>query len=89
MAPCLITGAIAPEDRWAVAAYIRALQLSQAASSSDVPAGVQVQRLSDSYNSKTCPSMRSHGRCQRQQYRLIRTRMKERPQWLPGIRLIH
>ena len=31
-----------PEDRWAVAAYIRALQLSQAANDADVPAGVAV-----------------------------------------------
>jgi hypothetical protein len=38
---------LAPEDRWAVAAYIRALQLSQAASASDVPSGVQVQSLKD------------------------------------------
>jgi mono/diheme cytochrome c family protein len=38
---------LAPEDRWAVAAYIRALQLSQAASTQDVPSGVQVQKLSD------------------------------------------
>src|SRR5579859_2041654 len=30
---------IAPEDRWAIAAYIRALQLSQSAGESDVPAG--------------------------------------------------
>jgi hypothetical protein len=36
-----------PEDRWAVAAYIRALQLSQAATEQDVPAGVKVQSLSD------------------------------------------
>jgi hypothetical protein len=36
---------LTPEDRWAVAAYIRALQLSQAASASDVPSGVQVQSL--------------------------------------------
>ena len=34
-------------DRWAVAAYIRALQLSQAAKMSDVPAGARVQSLSD------------------------------------------
>jgi len=34
-----------PEDRWAVAAYIRALQLSQAATAQDVPAGQQVQSL--------------------------------------------
>jgi hypothetical protein len=36
-----------PEDRWAVAAYIRALQLSQAATAQDVPAGVTVRKLSD------------------------------------------
>lgn len=33
---------IRPEDRWAIAAYIRALQLSQNASSSDVPSGAHV-----------------------------------------------
>lgn len=38
---------LSPEDRWAVAAYIRALQLSQAATTADVPAGVQVQNLQD------------------------------------------
>jgi len=36
---------LTPADRWAVAAYIRALQLSQAATIKDVPAGVQVQSL--------------------------------------------
>jgi hypothetical protein len=36
---------LAPEDRWAVAAYIRALQLSQAATTQDVPSGQQVQSL--------------------------------------------
>ena len=36
---------LVPEDRWAVAAYIRALQLSQAATPTDVPAGAQVQDL--------------------------------------------
>ncbi len=36
---------IAPVDRWAIAAYIRALQLSQNATTKDVPAGVQVQSL--------------------------------------------
>ena len=36
---------LAPEDRWAVAAYIRALQLSQSATAADVPAGAQVQEL--------------------------------------------
>jgi hypothetical protein len=36
-----------PEERWAVAAYIRALQLSQAATEQDVPSGVKVQSLND------------------------------------------
>ncbi|HEV2274694.1 MAG TPA: cytochrome c [Acidobacteriaceae bacterium] len=36
-----------PADRWAVAAYIRALQMSQDAGTSSVPAGVQVQDLKD------------------------------------------
>jgi len=44
-----------PEDRWAVAAYIRALQLSQAASMSDVPAGVQVQSLKDVADAEILP----------------------------------
>jgi mono/diheme cytochrome c family protein len=38
---------LTPEDRWAVAAYIRALQLSQNATMSDVPSGVQVESLKD------------------------------------------
>ena len=38
---------LVPEDRWAVAAYIRALQLSQAATEKDVPAGVPVKELKD------------------------------------------
>jgi hypothetical protein len=38
---------IAPADRWAIAAYIRALQLSQNATVADVPAGTQVQNLKD------------------------------------------
>ena len=36
---------LTPADRWAVAAYIRALQLSQDATLKDVPAGVAVQDL--------------------------------------------
>jgi hypothetical protein len=36
---------LVPEDRWAVAAYIRALQLSQAATEKDLPAGAQVKDL--------------------------------------------
>jgi hypothetical protein len=45
-----------PEDRWAVAAYIRALQLSQAAADSDVPAGVQVLNLKDVATSNNLPA---------------------------------
>jgi Cytochrome C oxidase, cbb3-type, subunit III len=45
-----------PEDRWAVAAYIRALQLSQAATDGDVPAGVQVQNLKDVATSNNLPA---------------------------------
>lgn len=36
---------IQPQDRWAIAAYIRALQLSQAAPLKDVPPGTQVESL--------------------------------------------
>lgn len=35
---------VKPEDRWAIAAYIRALQLSQGATQADVPAGVTVAK---------------------------------------------
>ncbi len=38
---------LTPADRWAVAAYIRALQLSQNAKESDIPQGTQVQDLSN------------------------------------------
>ena len=38
---------LTPEDRWAVAAYIRALQLSQAATTKDLPPGAQVRNLKD------------------------------------------
>jgi hypothetical protein len=36
---------VAPADRWAIAAYIRALQLSQKATQADVPAGAHVEPL--------------------------------------------
>lgn len=36
-----------PEDRWAVAAYIRALQLSQNATEGDIATGARVQNLPD------------------------------------------
>jgi Cytochrome C oxidase, cbb3-type, subunit III len=38
---------LTPADRWAVAAYIRALQISQSANQSEVPSGVQVENLKD------------------------------------------
>jgi hypothetical protein len=38
---------LTPVDRWAVAAYIRALQLSQAATVEDVPAAVPVRSLTE------------------------------------------
>jgi hypothetical protein len=36
---------VQPADRWAIVAYIKALQLSQKATQSDVPAGVHVEPL--------------------------------------------
>jgi mono/diheme cytochrome c family protein len=47
---------LAPADRWAVAAYIRALQLSQAATINDVPAGVTVQDLDEIAHEKNLPA---------------------------------
>jgi hypothetical protein len=38
---------LTPVDRWAVAAYIRALQLSQSAKVEDVPSGVQIHSLQE------------------------------------------
>jgi len=38
---------LTPADRWSIAAYIRALQLSQNAKESDVPTGEKVQNLTD------------------------------------------
>jgi mono/diheme cytochrome c family protein len=46
---------LTPEDRWAVAAYIRALQLSQSAEMSDVPAGVEVESLKEAARSAGLP----------------------------------
>jgi hypothetical protein len=47
---------LTPEDRWAVAAYIRALQLSQAATAQDVPAGVRVRNLQDIATEENLPA---------------------------------
>lgn len=49
-------GQIAPEDRWAIAAYIRALQLSQNANQSDVPGGTQVESLKDVTQQENLPA---------------------------------
>jgi len=46
---------LTPEDRWSVAAYIRALQLSQAAKETDVPSGAQVQALKDAAIAENLP----------------------------------
>lgn len=46
---------LTPSDRWAVAAYIRALQLSQNATQADVPSGVQVQNLKDIASQEELP----------------------------------
>jgi hypothetical protein len=46
---------LTPADRWAVAAYIRALQLSQNAPASAVPSGVQVQDLKEIARDKGLP----------------------------------
>ncbi len=46
---------LTPADRWSVAAYIRALQLSQSATMADVPAGAQVEDLSDLARNKHLP----------------------------------
>ncbi len=47
---------LTPVDRWAVAAYIRALQLSQAATPQDVPAGVTVRNLTDIATEENLPA---------------------------------
>jgi len=47
---------LTPADRWAVAAYIRALQLSQAATQKDVPAGAQVEDLKTIADRKNLPA---------------------------------
>ena len=47
---------LTPADRWAVAAYLRALQLSQNAKRSDVPAGAVVAPLSSSVEAEQLPA---------------------------------
>jgi Cytochrome C oxidase, cbb3-type, subunit III len=47
---------IVPADRWAIAAYIKALQLSQKATQADVPAGSHVEPLSGIAEREGLPS---------------------------------
>jgi hypothetical protein len=46
---------LAPVDRWAVAAYLRALQLSQAAKLTDVPSGTPMRSLKEIAQEKHLP----------------------------------
>jgi mono/diheme cytochrome c family protein len=46
---------LAPEERWAVAAYIRALQLSQNATEKDIASGAKVENLKDIATAKGLP----------------------------------
>jgi hypothetical protein len=69
---------LTPEDRWAVAAYIRALQLSQAATAADVPAGVAGEDLKDIAKEKHLPAgFAEPWRCRRRRFRRIRRSTKE------------
>ena len=82
---------LTPEDRWAVAAYIRALQLSQAANGADVPAGAKVENLKDVAAEKDCrEGLPNRGSCRRRRCRLIRPTQKDRAhrRWLRPIRRI-
>src|SRR5271165_2204194 len=58
-----------PADRWAVAAYIRALQLSQAAKPTDVPTGVQIRNLKDIATSEEHPEYAQPWPCRRRRCR--------------------
>ena len=74
---------LTPEDRWAVAAYIRALQLSQAATSADVPSGAQVRDLKDLAAEAGHPDYAQPWSLPAPQYRHIRRQTKARRRWLP------
>ncbi|MBV8052002.1 MAG: cytochrome c [Acidobacteriaceae bacterium] len=57
---------IPPEDRWAIVSYIRALQLSQGATMSDVPSGQKVpseppQFRGDPGSGATLPEIKAEG----------------------------
>jgi hypothetical protein len=47
---------IAPQDRWAIVAYIKALQLSQHAQRSDAESNAQIQPLADIAQSEDLPA---------------------------------
>ena len=47
---------LTPVDRWAVAAYVRALQLSQTAALADVPSGKQVKSLAEVAAERNLPA---------------------------------
>jgi hypothetical protein len=47
---------VTPADRWAIVAYIRALQLSQAAKPADAAAGAEIKSLSDIADSQGLPA---------------------------------
>jgi len=47
---------VTPEDRWAIVAYIKALQLSQNATAADVPAGSHVEAISSIAEREGLPS---------------------------------
>ena len=73
-----------PADRWAVAAYIRALQLSQAATAKDVPAGVTDQEPQrDCARKKDHPEYAQPGPCRRRRCRhTSQSPAKELRAWL-------
>lgn len=48
---------VSVSDRWAIAAYIRALQLSQNATRDEVPAGTEVSNTPPSLNVKAAPPL--------------------------------
>ena len=80
---------LTPSDRWAVAAYIRALQLSQAATAKDVPAGTQIRNLKDVATGEGHPEYAQPWPCRRRRCRPIRTLpARERRAWLRLIRRI-
>jgi mono/diheme cytochrome c family protein len=47
---------IAPQDRWAIVAYIKALQLSQSAKPADAPPGARIQSLATIAESEGLPA---------------------------------